>query len=346
MKRIKTLRIALVAFVVLVMMLSGFFAGALMMASRFLPFFMPGASLMMSFLPTVLLMIVGGLVISTVFSERLLAPIRELAHAHRKVAEGDFSVRVEESGNLDEMGELQRSFNHMAEDLGSIEMFRTDFINSFSHEFKTPIVSIRGFARQLQRGGLTQEQQKEYLDIIVRESDRLANLSVNVLMLTRLENQQIVTDKVSFQLDEQLRSCILLLEKRWTEKKLELDIELEPINYYNNTELMSHMWVNLLENAIKFSPPGGTLGVRCRRNGSDIEVSISDTGIGMDEETQKYIFNKFYQGDNSHTSPGNGVGLAVVRRVAELAGGKVSVKSAPGEGSVFTVTLPAEQKKA
>ena len=271
-----------------------------------------------------------------------LKPMNDLVHAMHDVSNGDFSVRVEAEDVPGDMGELVSSFNHMATELGGLEMFRKDFINNFSHEFKTPIVSIRGFAKQLERDDLTEEQRREYLGIIVSESDRLANMASNVLLLSKLENQTIVTDKSRYRLDEQLRHCILLLEKQWTEKALELDLDLDELEYCGNEEMVSHIWVNLLGNAIKFSPQGAPLTVRLRREGGWAVARVQDAGIGMDEATRARVFEKFYQGDGAHAVSGNGLGLSLVKRIVDLCGGTVEVESAPGRGSTFTVRLPLE----
>ena len=175
-----------------------------------------------------------------------LRPMNDLMHAMHAVSRGDFSVRVDAEDVPGDRGELAGSFNDMAAELGSLELFRKDFINNFSHEFKTPIVSIRGFAKQLERDDLTDAQRREYLEIIVTESDRLANMASNVLLLSKLENQTIVTDKTDYRLDEQIRRCVLLLEKQWTEKALEPDVELEEITWHGNEEMMNHVWLNLL----------------------------------------------------------------------------------------------------
>ena len=269
-----------------------------------------------------------------------LKPINDLVQAMRNVSQGDFSVRVDDEGVTGDMGRLVSSFNDMASELGGLELFRKDFINNFSHEFKTPIVSIRGFAKQLERDDLTDAQRREYLGIIVSESDRLANMSGNVLLLSKLENQTIVTDQTTYRLDEQLRKCILLLEKQWSQKDLELDLELDELPFYGNEEMLQHVWVNLLGNAIKFSPQGGTLRVTLHREGGDAVAAVRDAGPGMDEATRRRIFEKFYQGDTAHAAEGNGLGLSLVKRIVDLCQGAVEVDSAPGEGSTFTVRLP------
>ena len=271
-----------------------------------------------------------------------LKPINDLVQAMRNVSQGDFSVRVDDEGVTGDMGRLVSSFNDMASELGGLELFRKDFINNFSHEFKTPIVSIRGFAKQLERDDLTDAQRREYLGIIVSESDRLANMSGNVLLLSKLENQTIVTDQTTYRLDEQLRKCILLLEKQWSQKDLELDLELDELPFYGNEEMLQHVWVNLLGNAIKFSPAGGTLRVTLHREGGDAVAAVRDAGPGMDEATRRRIFEKFYQGDTAHAAEGNGLGLSLVKRIVDLCQGTVEVDSAPGEGSTFTVRLPMQ----
>ena len=269
-----------------------------------------------------------------------LKPIDDLVAAMREVSQGDFSVRVDAGDVSGDMGRLVTSFNDMASELGGLELFRKDFINNFSHEFKTPIVSIKGFARQLERDDLTEAQRREYLDIIITESERLANMSGNVLLLSRLENQTIVTDKTRYRLDEQLRRCILLMEKQWTGKGLELDLELDGVEFYGNEEMLRHVWVNLLGNAIKFSPEGGPLGVSLRREGDRAVVSVRDAGPGMDEATRRRVFEKFYQGDTAHAAEGNGLGLSLAKRIVDLCQGELLVESSPGKGSTFTVWLP------
>lgn len=281
-----------------------------------------------------------GTGVSLFVSRHFFKPVDGIIKSQKKVANGDFSSRVTPPKGDTIITDLVNGFNSMTEELGSTEMFRNDFINNFSHEFKTPIVSIRGFAKQLQNGELSDEQKNEYIDIIVNESDRLASMSSNILLLTKFENQQMVTDKTEFYLDEQLRSCILLLEKEWTRKKLELDLELSEIKYFSNEEMLSHVWLNILGNAIKFTPEGGTVSVKCYSDSANITVKIIDNGIGMDDNTRKHIFDKFYQGDVSHTCTGNGLGLPLAKRVVTLCGGKISVKSQTGKGTTFIVRLP------
>lgn len=292
-------------------------------------------------------MTISSLIIGALLSA--LAPkftfkrLSKISEGMREISRGNFKARVPEADKADtlsEFGELERSFNQMASELDGLEIFKNDFINNFSHEFKTPIVSLRGFARQLQSGNITEEQRREYVDIIVAESERLAKMSSNVLLLSKLENQQIVSEQTTFDLDEQIRGCILLLEKEWSEKDIELDIELAPIKYTFNEEMLSHVFINLFSNAVKFTANGGTITCRLTENDTGVIFDISDTGIGMSEETKSRIFEKFYQGDTSHSGLGNGIGLNIVNRIVTLANGTITVESEQNKGSKFTVTLP------
>ena len=286
-----------------------------------------------------------GTVLAGVFGRYYLAPLKRLGVATKEVKKGNFKVQVEQiDGSKSEMGQLIDSFNDMVRELDGIEMFRNDFINNFSHEFKTPIVSIRGFAKELEHDGLDSERRREYAHIIAEEADRLSKLSINVLELSKLENQQIVTDKTRFFLDEQLRQSILLLEPEWSAKNIEIIPELDEVPFFGNEEILAHIWNNLISNAVKFTPVGGTVTLRLSADDSSAQVAISDTGIGMSEEVLSHIFEKFYQGDPSHHKNGHGIGLTMAHRAATLSGGSISVQSTPGKGSTFVVTLPNELK--
>lgn len=278
---------------------------------------------------------------AAIFTKWILLPLNEMINATERIAKGDFKIHIQETFHeRSDFGILQRSFNHMASELDSIELFRNDFINNFSHEFKTPIVSVQGFAHQLMAGGLSPEEEREYVKIIAAESDRLAKMANNILMLSKLENQAIVTDKTTFYLDEQIRTCLVVLEKQWSGKDIELNLELDEVKYCFNEPMLAQVWLNLFGNAIKFTPAGGTVSCTLRTDGKRVTVSVSDTGIGMDSVTCRHIFEKFYQGDTSHAVDGNGIGLTIVRRVLVLCGGRITVDSKEGMGSTFTVTLP------
>lgn len=288
--------------------------------------------------------VVLGAGISAFISRFLLKPLNEVIGVMRIVSGGDFSVRATERTSRNPLYKLVHSFNMMIDELSGIEMFRRDFINTFSHEFKTPIVSIRGFARQLRDADLNPEQQRECVDIIISESERLSTMSSNILLLTKFESQSIVSGQTVFSLDEQIRRSLLLFEREWSDKKLDIEVELEDTDIYSNEEMLSHIWVNLLSNAIKFTPEGGKIGVELHSETIDDReyavIRISDNGIGMDPVTLSHIFEKFYQGDSSHSLRGNGLGLSLVRRIVDLCDGELKVVSAPGTGSVFTVRIP------
>lgn len=275
---------------------------------------------------------------TTFASFRLSKPVQTLTRAHEKVQEGDFSVRLPDN-HPGEMGELMRSFNDMTEALGSTAYLQKDFISSISHEFKTPIASIRGFAKLLQMPGLTEEQRKEYIDLIAQESDRLSRLSETLLRLSALEQQTALASLTTFSLDEQLRQIILRLEPNWSAKEIGWQLDLQEVSITSDQELLNQVWVNIIQNAIKFSPEGSDIEVRVFRDGKAI-VEIEDHGCGMTEEAQKRIFDKFYQADKSRKQEGVGLGLSLVKRIVDMMGGTITVKSEVGAGSTFRVELP------
>lgn len=269
-------------------------------------------------------------------------PLQRNIEAMKKLANGDFTVRVNhaEHGYVPrEMVEFEQSFNKAAEELGGTEILRKDFINNFSHEFKTPIVSISGFADLLLDEDVTPEEQREYLQIIRDESRRLAQLSGSVLLLNRIEAQTILTDCTDFSLDEQLRQCILVTRQKWRDKPLQFEAELAPCTYHGSETLVKEIWLNLLDNAAKFSPKSGIISVTLHSEQGSPVVAVTDQGCGMDAETCRHIFEQFYQGDTSHRTQGNGLGLAMAQKIAALHGGAVTVDSRPGSGSCFTVVL-------
>lgn len=269
-------------------------------------------------------------------------PLQRNIEAMKKLANGDFTVRVNhaEHGYVPrEMVEFEQSFNKAAEELGGTEILRKDFINNFSHEFKTPIVSISGFADLLLDEDVTPEEQREYLQIIRDESRRLAQLSGSVLLLNRIEAQTILTDCTDFSLDEQLRQCILVTRQKWRDKPLQFEAELAPCTYHGSEALVKEIWLNLLDNAAKFSPENGAISVTLHCEQGRPVVAVTDHGCGMDAETCRHVFEQFYQGDTSHRTQGNGLGLAMAQKIAALHGGAVTVDSRPGSGSCFTVVL-------
>lgn len=283
-----------------------------------------------------------SLLVSVVAVKFPLRPIRELIDGMDALAAGNFSIRINAGAIMKwypDFVEVSRSFNKLAKQLESTELLRSDFINNFSHEFKTPIVSIAGFAKLLKRGNLTPEQQREYLEIIEEESMRLSYMATNVLNLSKVENQTILSDVAEFNLSEQLRSCILMLERRWESKDLDLQPDFGEHMIRGNEELLKEVWLNLLDNAVKFTPEGHSVRIGIKQNERTLEVTVLNTGSEIAPEKQELIFNKFYQGDESHAAQGNGVGLAVVRRIVQLHGGEVRVQSGD-DVTEFTVTLP------
>ena len=280
-----------------------------------------------------------GTAIAGFFSRRVLKPIRQVIDATHRVSEGDFDVRVSLSGTP-ELEDLGQSFNKMAQELAAIQTLRSDFINSMSHEFKTPIVSIHGFAKLLNDPNLTDAERVEYTAIIVSESERLASLSTNILNLSKLENLEIVGDRTHYRLDEQIRMVLVMTEPMWSAKSIDIDLALDEIMYEGNADLTQQIWINLIDNAIKFVDTQGRITLRLNSWNSGVRFTISDTGPGMGEQSLDAIFEKFYQGDPSRTQSGNGLGLSIVKRIVDLCEGTIEVSSTVEEGSEFSVWLP------
>jgi signal transduction histidine kinase len=283
-----------------------------------------------------------GSLLTALASRIPLKPINSIINAMNRLASGDFKTRLyfgKMLGKHPTVREITESFNHMAEELEKTEMLRSDFINNFSHEFKTPIVSIAGFAKLLKRGALTEEQRAEYIDIIEEESLRLAALATNILNLTKIENQAILTDVSEYNLSEQIRSCVLLLENNWTKKNIVPELDFDEYYIHANEEMMKEVWINLIDNAVKYSDKGESVGIAITETGGRLLVSVSNTGAEIPEESKELIFRKFYQADESHSSEGNGVGLAIVREIVRLHNGEVTVTSGDRR-TVFTVSLP------
>ncbi len=339
-----TVRFVMISFFVCVMAISGFLTYLIFWVLKYFEVYdiskRPSAFV-------VLLSLGASFILATVtafiFSFWMLRPMDVLIKATQEVANGNFKVRISTKGCHGEFKVLVRSFNDMIAELSGIEIFRKNFINIFSHEFKTPIISVKGFAEQLMREDLTEEERSEYRHFIVRESEKLTKLSTNVLLLSKLESQEIVAEKVEYRLDEQIRNCILMFQKQWEEKGLELDLRLEPVHYYGNREILRLLWNNLISNAIKFSRQGGKMLICCRMSENSVEVSVSDNGVGMSEEVKTHIFETFYRGENKQLVNGSGLGLPIVKRIVELCEGTIQVKSEEGRGSVFLIMLPIEK---
>ena len=280
--------------------------------------------------PIPLLMVISavvGVALTVIFSRVPLRPVQELIQAINQLADGNFHVRI----HLDltqEFVRLSDSFNRMAQELENTELLRSDFINNFSHEFKTPIVSLRGFARLLKSDSLSRQEREEYLN------------------LSKIEKLNILSDMETFGLSEEIRQSILLLASKWQKKEIELIIDMDELDYHGSRDLLNQVWINLIDNAIKFSPEKGKIKIKLHRKHDMVVFQILDNGCGMEEgqgiaaQAIPHIFDRFYQGDPSHTTEGNGIGLTVVQKIVELHKGTIDVQSEAGIGTTFTVSLP------
>lgn len=283
--------------------------------------------------------VIAGFLISYLVCRRPLRSIAQISSATQSVAKGNFDVRLEEHSPITELRDMAVNFNIMTKELAGTEMLRKDFIENVSHEFKTPLAAIEGYATLLQKKDLSPEKRQEYTAFILSNTRRLNTLTGNILLLSRLENQEVEIKKEVFSLDEQIREVILLLERDWTAKDLELDIDLEDVTFTGNRDLLAHVWQNIISNAIKFSPAGGTVHVCLQANFDSAIVTIADQGCGMSEEVQSRIFEKFYQGDASRSTQGNGLGLPLAKRIIDLHGGSIQVESKKDAGTIFTICL-------
>ncbi|PAD28700.1 sensor histidine kinase [Paenibacillus sp. 7523-1] len=285
-----------------------------------------------------------GTIISIFTSRWLTKIINKFVLVTNHLANGDFSKRIHLK-NPPELKTLSDNFNRMAEELESIEILRSDFINNFSHEFKTPIVSIKGFAEVLKYDDLTIEERNQYLDIIIKESSRLSSLAFNVLHLSKIESQMILAETQVYNVGEQIRQCILLMHSEIENKKISLDLDIKDEHISGNKEMLNQVWLNILDNAIKFTPPGGTIEISLKKQGSSNIFCFKDSGCGIPQEDIPKVFDKFYQQDISHTTVGNGLGLTIVRKILDLHKGEINCYSKATEGTVFIISLPSTFSK-
>lgn len=283
---------------------------------------------------------VAGGMMSFFVGRRILAPLVKLSKASKEVARGNFSITVSDSSKLEEVQTTFRNFNAMVRELNSISTLSNDFVANVSHEFKTPLTAIEGYAMLLQDPSLSAQEHSEYLDKILFNIHRLTTLVGNILMLSKIESKSLAEQYTKFRLDEQLRQAVVSLEPAWSEKNISFDAALDEVVFYGCESLLTHVWTNLLGNAIKFSPDGQQIHIRLLDQKECVVVSIQDHGCGMTPEVQGRIFEKFYQADSSHKAHGNGLGLSLVKRIVELSDGVIEVLSKPGEGSTFRVILP------
>ncbi len=274
------------------------------------------------------------------FGKTFFHSVDNIKNAMQRVSEGDFTVTLSESFRVAELADMAHCFNLMVKQLGSMEVMHKDFIRNVSHEFKTPLSAISGYATLLQAENLSEEKRICYAEKIAAGTARLASMTGNVLMLSQLENQGLSTQMTQFSLDEQLRKVLLLCEKQWSDKHIEILMEGEPTLAYGHEELLFQVWQNLVGNAIKFTDKGGRISVCWGKNEKGLSVSVEDSGIGISESAKAHVFDKFYQADESRAVGGNGLGLALVKKIVELHFGSIEVNSTLGVGTTFTVLLP------
>lgn len=295
-----------------------------------------------------LLSLLLAVVISVAIERTIVKPMRSMTWHMGELAKGDFSIRMppNERIEINEAKRFTKSFNKAAEELSGIEIMRANFISDFSHEFRTPIASISGFAQLLRDQNLSEEEREEYLDIIIDESKRLSNLSEDILNLSRMESSSILTNVGTVDVAEGLRRSIAIVEPNADEKNITIDVDIDEAELIGNADYLSQLWTNILQNAVKFTPEDGSIDVSLKSaqdtKNRTVTCTISDNGCGMDEATRAHLFERFYQGDTSHAQEGNGLGLALCKRIVDLHGGTIRVKSALDKGSTFIVTLPCD----
>lgn len=285
-----------------------------------------------------------GVAVTNHMTKMLIDPIAKLRSAMREVADGDFKVEAKCESRIQAVQDIYDSFNSMVRELSTTETLQTDFISDVSHEFKTPINAIEGYASLLE-GEPSPEEQRAYVEKILFNTRRLSALTGNILLLSKLSNQSILPQKTQFRLDEQIRQAIVALEQMWSEKELGFEVELAETPFFGYESLLPHVWTNLIGNAVKFSPKGGEIRIKMMRTEGAVVFTIEDDGPGIVPGDEEHIFTKFYQSESSHGMEGNGLGLALVRQIVEMSGGSVDVQNLEVGGCRFTVRLPLEQEK-
>lgn len=281
--------------------------------------------------------IVGGLVMASI-SKKLITPLTNLSTAMNRVADGDFTTQIETESKHEPIQDIYTNFNLMVKELGATETLQTDFVSNVSHEIKTPITAIEGYATLLQ-DFTDNETEAEYVDKILFNTKRLSELVGNILLLSKVDNKAIQAKKTTYRLDEQIRQSIVLLEPKWSAKEIEFDVDMDEIEYTGDEGLMFHVWNNLIDNAIKFNPQNGFIRITLEKSDNKTVFTVEDEGCGISDEEKKHIFNKFYQSDSSHKAEGNGLGLALVKNILNLCGGEISVTDGKNGGAKFTVVL-------
>ena len=281
--------------------------------------------------------VIIGLIFTFIVEKIVLKPVNTLLDGMDKLANGEFSTRID-LGNVAGISDVSDKFNALAAELQKIEILRSDFVNNFSHEMKTPIVSISSLISLMKNGEISKEKQMQYLHIIEEEINRLSEMTTNVLNLSKIENQGIITEKTTFNLSEQIRTCVLLLEKKWSRKQLDLDLDFDEYDVLANEDMLKQVWINLIDNAIKFAEKSSVLKISISQENGKTTVSVQNKGEPISESDYEKIFQKFYQCKSENKKDGNGIGLSIVKHIVDLHDGKISVASCDGF-TTFTLTI-------
>lgn len=283
-----------------------------------------------------------GTGVGTWLANLVLAPVRRISEASKRIAQGDFDIELPHGFQAREVSELSRNFNTMARELSRTEMLRSDFMANVSHEFKTPLASIEGYASLLKDPDLSPDKRVAYAQKVADAAHRLSVLTEQTLLLSQLDNREDLPDREAFSLDESLRRMVLAHELEWSARDIEIDVDLDEVQIRAERNLLSLIWENLMSNALKHTPDGGKVEIRLHEENGSAVVSMSDSGPGMPPEVLERVFERFYQGDSSRSGKGTGLGLSIAKRTAALHGGTISAESEPGRGTTFTVVLPLE----
>lgn len=281
-----------------------------------------------------------GTVVSAFVVKRVLNPIMVLRMNMEKVAKRDFTIQMNQYQSIKEVQKLYTSFNTMVRELNSVETLRNEFTTTVSHEFKTPVATIQGYVQLLQNLDLSESERQDYYKRILNGTQQLSTLSDNILNLTKLNNENFVLNKRQFRLDEQIREVILFLQPKWEKQQLGWTIDLENATINGDEEFLHQVWLNLIDNAIKYNQTAGTIAISLTKDDSSCCIEIEDSGIGMTEETIQKMFERFYQEDTTRKTQGNGLGLSLVKEIIELHEGQITAVSKPGAGTKFCIQLP------
>lgn len=296
-----------------------------------------------------LILLISSVILGTIFSriigQKTFRLLDKFSKATNEIARGNFDVRIPEDSHAEELQKVAKSFNYMASELSHNEMMKNDFIENVSHEYKTPLSAIEGYATLLQTPGLDEKTRQEYTSKIITNTKRMNNLVSNILLLTRLQDEDTEIAKETFSLDEQIRETILMFEQEWAERNIDLEVDLDDALVYGNKALLGEVWQNLINNAFKFVKDNGEIHIMLHIIEGQIQVTISDNGIGMTKEELQHMFDKFYQADKSRTTVGNGLGLSLSKRIIDLHHGTIDAESEKGKGTRFIVSLPSYEIK-